>query len=182
MKVVLDTNVLVSGIFFSGPPAEILKAWREGDVQIALSPEIIDEYIKVARTLTEKFPDIETDPILTLIVANSNIVQTPPLPYPACEDPDDNKFLAGALASESKIIISGDKHLLKLPVYQGITILTPRAFTDQYLRKNDNREPYTNTRFLLVLHPLGNPNPLDAIISRSISEAPASSVLPTHRR
>jgi uncharacterized protein len=49
VKVVLDTNVLISGIFFSGPPSEILKAWRRGEVQFALSPDIIDEYIRVAK-------------------------------------------------------------------------------------------------------------------------------------
>jgi predicted nucleic acid-binding protein len=44
MKVILDTNVLVSSIFFSGPPYRILEAWRKGKVQFILSSEIIDEY------------------------------------------------------------------------------------------------------------------------------------------
>ena len=48
MKVVLDTNVLVSGIFFSGPPAGILRAWSQGKFQLVLSPEILDEYKRVS--------------------------------------------------------------------------------------------------------------------------------------
>ena len=44
MRIVLDTNVLISGIFFSGPPSRILKAWRNQVFQIALSKEILDEY------------------------------------------------------------------------------------------------------------------------------------------
>ena len=48
MKVMLDTNVLVYGIFFSGPAAEILRAWSESKFKLVLSPEILDEYTRVA--------------------------------------------------------------------------------------------------------------------------------------
>lgn len=58
MKVVLDTNVLVSGIFFSGPPAGILRAWSQGKLQLVLSPEILDEYMRVSAELAVKYPDI----------------------------------------------------------------------------------------------------------------------------
>lgn len=135
MRIVLDTNVLVSGIFFSGHPSDILKAWRDGEVQFALTPEIIDEYVRVARILADGFSGIEINPILTLIIANSDIVQPLPFLHQVCEDPDDDKFLACALASESSTIVSGDKHLLKLSGYRGITVLTPRAFVEQYLKK-----------------------------------------------
>ncbi len=47
MKIVLDTNVFVSGVFFTGPPYEILNAWRQAVVQIVVSPEILDEYRRV---------------------------------------------------------------------------------------------------------------------------------------
>lgn len=49
MRVVLDTNVLVSGLLFSGPPAEILRAWAQRRFTIAVSPEVQDEYEDVAR-------------------------------------------------------------------------------------------------------------------------------------
>lgn len=135
MRVVLDTNVLVSGIFFSGPPSEILKAWWKGEIRFALTPEIIDEYVRVARILAEEFSGIEINPILTLLIANSDLVQSLPFPNQVCEDPDDDKFLVCALASKSRIIISGDKHLLKLSGYWGISILTPHAFIKLYLQK-----------------------------------------------
>lgn len=134
MKVILDTNVLISGIFFSGPPSEILKSWRRGDIQLVLSSEIADEYVKVAEILANDFPGIEINSILTLILTNSEIIQAPALPHQVCEDPDDDKFLACALASECKVIISGDKHLLKLSGYRGIVILTPRMFIERYLK------------------------------------------------
>jgi uncharacterized protein len=135
VKVVLDTNVLISGIFFSGPPYKILDARRKGEIQFVLSSEIIDEYIRVSNILTDGFSDIEINPILTLIISHSETIQSLPLPNPVCEDTDDDKFLACALSSETKIIISGDKHLLKLSGYRGITILLPRTFIEQFLKK-----------------------------------------------
>jgi len=135
VRIVLDTNVLVSGIFFSGSPSDILKAWRDGVIQIAFTPEMIDEYTRVTRILANEYPDIDINPILTLIIAHSEIFQPSPFPHQVCEDPDDDKFLACAIASESSIIVSGDKHLLKLSGYRGITVLSPRAFVNQYLTK-----------------------------------------------
>ena len=135
MKVVLDTNVLISGIFFSGPPGEILKAWRDGIIQFVLSSDIIEEYARVAGILEEKFPDVRVNEILTLIVTYSDIIQAPPLSRQVCEDPDDDKFLSCALASGSKMIISGDRHLLRTAGYQRILVITPRAFVERYLRK-----------------------------------------------
>ena len=135
MKVVIDTNVLISGTFFSGIPSEILEAWRKGEIEFVLSPEIIDEYIRVSRILAEKFSGIEIDPILTLIITHSEMIQPMPFQEQVCEDPDDDKFLACSLSGNSKIIISGDKHLLKVSGYRGITILTPRAFFEKFLRE-----------------------------------------------
>ena len=48
MKIVLDTNVLISGIYFSGTPGTILQAWRSGKFQLAVSVEILEEYLNVA--------------------------------------------------------------------------------------------------------------------------------------
>lgn len=135
MRVVLDTNVLISGIFFSGPPLEILKAWRRGDVEFIMPSEIADEYVKVARILTNDYPGIEINSILTLILTNSEIIQAPIFSHQVCEDPDDDKFLACAMAGKCSVIISGDKHLLKLSSYQGINIISLRMFVEQYLKK-----------------------------------------------
>ena len=47
MRIILDTNVFVSGVFFTGPPYEILRGWRDGKWQLVISPEILDEYRRV---------------------------------------------------------------------------------------------------------------------------------------
>jgi predicted nucleic acid-binding protein len=56
-----------------------------------------------------------------------------PLPETVCEDPDDDKFLACALASASTVVISGDKHLLKVSGYRNLEVLNPRDFVNKYL-------------------------------------------------
>jgi len=120
MKVVLDTNVLVSGIFFSGPPAKILRAWSQGKFRLVLSPEILDEYTRVSAELADKFPDIDIRRILDLVVVRSVVCSPAALPLQVCEDPHDDKFFAAAMDTRTKIIISGDKHLLKVTGYEGV--------------------------------------------------------------
>jgi len=56
MRTILDTNVFISGIFFAGPPSQILKAWGNQSLQIVLSRQILDEYQRVAATLSSKIP------------------------------------------------------------------------------------------------------------------------------
>ena len=135
MKIVLDTNVLVSGIFFSGPPAGILRAWSQGEFRLVLSPEILDEYTRVSAELAEKFSGIDVQRILDLIVVHSEVCSPAPMPERVCEDPHDDMFIAAAIESRTKIIVSGDKHLLKVSGYQGVSVTTPRQFLAQHLTK-----------------------------------------------
>jgi len=133
MKVVLDTNVFISGVFYSGPPYQILKAWREGRISLLISDEIFAEYQRVGELLSNKFPKVDLGPFLELLAINTEFVTPKKLHNPVCEDPDDDKFFACALAGQSQLIISGDKHLLKVSEYKGIKVLRPRKFVDDYL-------------------------------------------------
>jgi putative PIN family toxin of toxin-antitoxin system len=134
MKIILDTNVFISGIFFSGPPSQILKAWQNSRLQIVLSQEILNEYQRVAESLVAKFPTIDILPIIELMTIHGQLIDVEGFDVSVCDDPDDNKFMECAIASNSKIIISGDKHLLKVSGYQGIKVLKPREFVDSYLK------------------------------------------------
>ena len=133
MKVILDTNVFVSGAFFSGPPFQILAAWREGRVQLIISPEILEEYRRVGKILAEDHPGVRFESILEFVIQNVLLVSAPPLSEGVCADPDNDKFLACALASGSYIVVSGDRHLLKVSVYQNIEVLNPREFLEKHL-------------------------------------------------
>ena len=133
MRVILDTNVLVSGILFSVPPFRILNACRDNKLQLVMSTDILAEYQRVAVVLGGKYPQIDLHPILDLLTVNSDIVAAPLLANPVCDDPDDDKFIACALASQTPLIVSGDKHLLDVDGYQGIQVLKPRPFVNSYL-------------------------------------------------
>ena len=135
MKLIIDTNVFVSGIFFSGHPYEILNAWRHGRVILVISPHILYEYRRVGEELAREFPSVDLEPWIELLMVKTQLVDAAPLEESVCIDPDDDKFLSCALASNTKIISSGDKHLLAASGYQGITVLKPRAFVEKYLRK-----------------------------------------------
>jgi len=135
VRVVIDTNVFISGVFFGGPPFQILKAWRDGRIQLLLTMEILEEYDRVSETLSEQFPGIDLDPVFDLLAVEGETILAPSLPEPVCEDPEDDKFLACALAGKTRIIISGDKHLLKVSGYRGIAVIRPREFVDGYLRE-----------------------------------------------
>ena len=110
MKVVLDTNVLISGIFFSGPPARILAAWAGGGFELVASVEVLAEYRRVAERLHKKFSSIDINAILDLVTRETRIVE--PVPMSACDDPDDLKFLACALAGGASFVDTGDRALL----------------------------------------------------------------------
>ena len=133
MRVIPDTNVLVSGIFFSGPPLQFLNAWRDKKLQLVISTDILAEYQRVAVILGEKYPGVDLHHILDLLTVNSDIVEAPPLAESVSADSDDEMFIAYALASNTKFIVSGDKHLLDVNGYQDIEILKPRPFIDAYL-------------------------------------------------
>jgi len=133
VRIILDTNVVISGIFFAGPPYQILKAWREGKLHLLISEEILAEYRRVGETLALQFPSIDLLPILDMLRANAEVISVKYLSEPVCDDPDDDKFLACALAGECKLIVSGDKHLLKVSGFRSIKVLKPREFVNCYL-------------------------------------------------
>ena len=132
MKVILDTNVIISSIFFGGIPSHIIEACYEKRIKLVMSPAILIEYREVAKRMSYKRPnDYKT--VLDWILTNAEMVADTPLAEPVSADPDDDKFIAAALLSGAKIICSGDKHLLDVNGYRGIEILKPKPFADKYL-------------------------------------------------
>jgi len=137
VRVVLDTNVFVSGVFFSGPPYRILEAWRDGKLHLIVSQEILEEYQRVGKALAKQFPGVNLQPIVDLVTTNAEIFPSQVLPESVCEDPEDDKFIACALAGRCKVIISGDRHLLKASGFGEIRVMSPRQFVDEYLSKRE---------------------------------------------
>ena len=125
--------MFVLEVFFSGPPYQILRAWRNQKFQIVISLEILDEYYRVGEELSTQFPGTDLIPLLELISTKAELVESVQLDEAVCDDPDDDKFFACAIAGGADVIISGDKHLLKMSGYQGIEVFRPRQFVDNYL-------------------------------------------------
>lgn len=119
MRVVLDTNVLMSGIFFGGIPGRILSAWASAHLELVLSPEILEEYRRVGALLGARYPDRSAalEPVLALLAMNAVLVTASRLPNPVSADPEDDK----------------DRDLLDAPGWQGIAVLTPRQFASRHL-------------------------------------------------
>ncbi|MBI5416982.1 putative toxin-antitoxin system toxin component, PIN family [Candidatus Poribacteria bacterium] len=126
IKVVIDTNVFISS-FFGGNPRKIIDLWKQSEIIICLSGEIINEYIEVLRRMGL---ENELKEILRLFAINFNsvfITKTPKLDV-IKKDPDDNKFIECAVALDAKFIISGDKAVIAIKEYMGIKIVTPNIF------------------------------------------------------
>ena len=134
MKVVVDTNVFLSGVYFAGPPYEILDAWRHGKIEIVISAAILAEYQTAAERLSARYPAVDFATWIELVAMKATVVPAPNLPQKVCTDPDDDKFLACAVASGTKIIASGDKALLRASGYSGVEVIKPRHFLDKYLK------------------------------------------------
>ena len=132
MLIVLDTNVLMSGIFFGGKPGKILDHWHAGDINLAVSEEIAEEYLATAEVLSQRYPGTGTDDILKLVVRQSFWVVPEPLEVPLCDDPDDDKFIACALAADAECVITGDKALLRCDGQLGVRIIKPAVFVAEF--------------------------------------------------
>jgi len=134
VRIILDTNVFISGIFWSGSPFQILKAWQLGQVKLVLSQEILDEYDRVSKALSKKYPDVDLSGVIELVTINADLYVAKKLNAPISRDPDDDKFIACALSADVKIIVSGDEDLLTISGYEGILVLKPASFIRQFLK------------------------------------------------
>jgi putative PIN family toxin of toxin-antitoxin system len=132
MKVIIDTNVFVSS-FFGGNPKRIIDLWKNEEIVLCLSKDILDEYIDVLQRVGLK-DENEIEELLSLFAKGFNILFTTKTPNIRAvkDDPDDDKFIGCAVALKAEVIITGDKALKRMGEYMGITILTPQQFLKTY--------------------------------------------------
>ena len=128
MKVVLDTNVVMSGIFWSGSTEKILKLWSQGKFKLVLSLSVFDEYKEIVQRLSKKYELKSAESILHDIFMGSDLVEPGEELVPDCEDIDDIMFLELAVAGRADYLVSGDKHLLKAEKYRGGSVIKPSDF------------------------------------------------------
>jgi hypothetical protein len=129
LKVVIDTNVIISALLFGGIPAKLIALWQDGSIKPAASKEIIDEYLRVLAYPKFQLSEEEIQFLLYQeILPYFDVIVAQTGPRIIKKDPADDKFIRCALSANAKFIISGDQHLLALKEYQKIKILPPTEF------------------------------------------------------
>ena len=130
IRVVIDTNVVISALLFGGTPGKLIPLWKSGHIITLASAEIIDEYIQVMTYPKFKLSEEEIHYLLYFeILPYLDVVSVGPALSPIIEkDPSDDKFILCAEAGKANFIISGDQHLLSLKNYKKIKILNPKQF------------------------------------------------------
>ena len=126
-RTVLDTNVVISGLLFTGPPHRILQLAIRREILPVTSPVLLEELsgvlrtkfkypVSVAETVVEEWADLceRIEPTTRLAVVS--------------EDPSDNRVLECAVDGKAETVVTGDRHLLSLGTFRGIPILTPQEF------------------------------------------------------
>ena len=133
MKIVLDTNVVISALFFGGKPQDLLQLVIGKSLDAYASPSIIEEYTEVMERIAKKYPRKKGNFSLQCILPSFQLV------YPAqhltvCRDSDDNKFIECAIEAGCQYIISGDDDLLSLRQIGSTEVVT---VSDFFFRLND---------------------------------------------
>ncbi len=132
MRIVVDTNVLISGLFFGDYPCKILKAIVENRMVACVTPEIVDEYEEIVQEMFDRKQGHINHELLNPLLEKFEVLQ--PLTFvKISRDPDDDKFLGCAKDAKALYVISGDKDLLSLENYEDIKIVTAKDFCEHYL-------------------------------------------------
>ena len=146
MRVVLDTNILVSGLLWNGAPARIVDRVDEGLDRLLISRALLQE---LAAVLTRPkfariFQRFDEDPrdFIAAVAARAILIEPKPLASIVISaDPSDDRVLACAATAEADYIVSGDRHLLKLTAFGSIPILAP----GDYLHTVAGNKPRQNS-------------------------------------
>lgn len=129
MRLVADTNVIVSGLLWLGNPGRILEAAASGQVTLYTSPPLLAELAatlgspKLAQRTQRS--GLALDELLARYANVAVVVQPAEVGQVIIADPDDDQVLACALAAQADFVVSGDSHLLALKAYASIPILAP---------------------------------------------------------
>ncbi|MBI1929236.1 putative toxin-antitoxin system toxin component, PIN family [Candidatus Poribacteria bacterium] len=127
--VVPDTNVLVSGLLWTGPPHEVIEMAERGEIELYTASEILDELEdvlgreKFQRRITVLATTVEALMNRAQLLMNIVEIELPSEPM-VPEDPDDDMFLVCAQTANASLIISGDSHLLNMGRFGDIEILS----------------------------------------------------------
>ena len=129
IRAVLDTNVIVSALLFSGPPSQLVSAWQSGRLRPVVSALVLNEYVRVLAYPKFKLTKAEIRGLLEEeLLPFIETVTAPPTNIPNIRDPDDATFITCAVAAGVRWLVSGDDDLLSLQRVQSVEMLSVAAF------------------------------------------------------
>jgi len=135
MRVVADTNVVVSGLFWRGPSRFVLDAARTGTIQLFTTAPLLAELEDVLNRpkFLSKITQADATPrsLVLSYAALATIVKPASIDPVILEDPDDDAVLECAISADADVIVSGDSHLRRLEEYSNIRILSARQMMEQ---------------------------------------------------
>lgn len=131
LRIVLDTNILVSAVIAKGKPRDLLRLAIQRRYLLVASSETIEEFVQVLQRPKFKMSRNEVVKAKNVLVKTGKTVNVTSKRRVIQEDPDDDIFLNTALDGKADYIVSGDPHLLDLSKYKGIKIVT----VDDMLKK-----------------------------------------------
>ena len=132
MKIVIDTNVLISAAFFGGIPRKVIDLVIKKNVTAYTNAEILAEYEETAIDMTLKKKGHINQDIFDQFIEKIKLIDAAAV-VDVCRDPDDNKFIACAVDAKAIYVVSGDKDLLTVKNYNEIEIVTAKEFYERYL-------------------------------------------------
>ena len=130
MKIVIDTNVLISAMYFGGNPRKLIRLLLRNAFDAFASCGIVDEYNDATDEFMGKYEDKLSDIALPDIIAKMHQIEVTTEVH-VCRDPDDDKFIECAIDSKSKYIVSGDKDLLAVGTQKNVEIVTVADFLNE---------------------------------------------------
>jgi hypothetical protein len=140
VRIVCDTNVLISGILFGGHARQILLLASRGKITNFISDDILNEAKNVLLRPKFKLSLQQVVAIIALFRDTFEIVYPLQLHKVVKSDPDDDRILDAAVEAQTEIIVSGDQHLRSLELWRGIRILTPAEFVKE-IEGEQSRRP-----------------------------------------
>jgi putative PIN family toxin of toxin-antitoxin system len=132
LRVVLDTNVLISAILFGGKPRQILEKAIRGEIRLCLSEPILEELKGVLQRSKFDYSPEMIQFILTELMSIADFVNPSETLNVVLEDSEDNRILECAIEAKANYVISGDFHLLKLRSYRNIEVVNVTAFLKRF--------------------------------------------------
>lgn len=133
-RVVIDTNIYISAIFWNGKPREVIDLGRDGKITIFTSLDIENEIVGKLKT-TFKLAEEDVNQILLDFSTFTLPIRINKQLIVVRDDPDDNKFIECAVECRANYIISGDRHLLNLKEYEGIKLIKSSEFLKVYYKQ-----------------------------------------------